>query len=196
MNMKSKPKRIWILPVILVVLLLAAGVCALTPAGKFGLAMVNLALDGLKGPEIVASAWSPDMEFEAYVVDWPSIDPPNQSLYIQRRDEHNFILVAKLTEDVDSIRSIHWSPSADMVVFLTYNYLYAVHTPGFETAAVPLADEFYHYQPGKTGTFGGGIPQKSVSEVAFPEKGVFTYLLEGEQVPRTVRMAEMFGYQP
>lgn len=194
--MKKKRIGLWILFASLVALLLCAGVIALTPAGQFAIALARMVVDGANGPRIVDSAWSPNMEYEAYVLEWPSIDPPNQTLYIQRRDDQHFVVVAKLGEDVDSIRTIHWSPTADIVVFLTHNYLYAVHTPGYEMAAIPLAGEFYHYQPGKFNTYGGGIPEKSVSEVTFPEPGVFAYRLAEEQTPRTVRMAEMMGFQP
>jgi hypothetical protein len=195
-KMKTRRSQKWILLIILLILLLAVGLCAFTPAGQFGRALVGWAVDLAGGAEIVQSVWSPDMEFEAYVVDYPSIDPPNQRLFIQRRDEQHFVVVAQLGEDVDSIETIHWSPAADMVVFETRNYLYAVHTPGFEMTTIPLANEFFHYRPGKFNSFGGGISQKSVEAVTFPEPGVFAYQLEGETAPRTVRMAEMLGYQP
>jgi len=194
--MQTKRIGLRILIVALAVFLLAAAACALTPAGRYVQALVSLALDTTAVPKVVDSAWSPDMEFEAYVVEWPSIDPPNQTLYIQRRDDQHFVVVAKLGEDVDSIRSIHWSPAADMVVFNTRNYLYAVHTPGYEMAVIPLADEFYHYQPGKFGTYGGGISEKQVAEVTFPKPGEFTFRLADEVTPRTIRMAEMLDYQP
>ena len=45
--------------------------------------------------------------FEAYVVESPSIDPPNQSLYIQRSDNVHFVRVEKLPEDIDRILEIH-----------------------------------------------------------------------------------------
>jgi len=189
-------KWIWILLGILSVFLLAAGVCALSPAGQYGRALLGFIMNNDKGLDIVASAWSPDMEFEAYVIDYPSIDPPNQTLFVQRKDDQHFVVVADLGEDVDSIRSIHWSPSADMVVFLTHSYLYAVHTPGFEMTAIPLAAEFYRYQPGKFSTYGGGTSEKSVVEVTFPQPGTFTYKLAGEESIRIIRMAEMLGYQP
>jgi hypothetical protein len=39
-------------------------------------ALVGWAVDLAGGAEIVQSVYSPDMEFEAYVVDYPSIDRP------------------------------------------------------------------------------------------------------------------------
>ena len=194
--MNNKRTRIWIIVLIILALLIITGLCAFSPAGHFTQLLVSLVVDSIHGPNIVDSAWSPDMEFEAYVLEWPSIDPPNQTLYIQRRDEQHFVIVAKLGEDVDSIRSIRWSDGADLVVFLTRNYLYAVHTPGFETVAIPLANEFYRYRTGKFGTYGGGIPKKEVTDIVFSEPGMFTYLLAGEDSPRTIRMADLFGYQP
>ncbi|MHC4558501.1 MAG: ETRAMP family protein, partial [Planctomycetota bacterium] len=60
------------------------------------------------GPNVVQSVMSPDGNFEAYVVEAPSIDPPNQSLLIQRSDNIHFLSIADLAEDIDSIREIHW----------------------------------------------------------------------------------------
>jgi len=194
--MKNKSKRFWIIVSILSVILIAVILCAFTPPGQLARALIHLAIQGERGPKVIKNAWSPDMEFEAYVVEMPSIDPPNQTLYIQRRDDHHFVIIAKLVEDVDSIRSIKWSPTSDLVIFLTHNYLYAVHTPGYEMASIFLAEEFYRYTPGKFNTYGGGIPERSVKEVAFPEPGVFSYQLTGEPSPKIVRMAEMLDYSP
>jgi hypothetical protein len=183
--------------VLILVLLLAMLACAaalvFTPAGQYARALVPWLLRVKQGAEVVQSAWSPDMAFEAYVVDWPSIDPPNQTLYIQRRDEQHHVVVAELGEDLDSILSIHWAPGSALVVFVSRNFIYAVRTPGYEMVGIPLATELFHYQPGKFSSYGGGIPQKEVQEVSFPEEGVFAYLLKGETQPHTVRMGELWG---
>ena len=59
-----------------------------------------------RGPDIVQSQPSPDGKHVAYVRDEPSIDPPNQRLLVERADMTRFLSVAKLAEDVDSIKEI------------------------------------------------------------------------------------------
>jgi hypothetical protein len=170
----------------------------------FAAGIISLAQTALKGPQVVQSAFSPDRTFEAYVMEYPSIDPPNQTILIQRSDKSHFVVIGKLVDDVDSIREIHWSESGEMVVFVTSNNLVAVLVPGFQTLKIPLDDEFARYFPGKSETFGGGIPQYRVEEVAFPEAGVFAYRLvklknflpDGEEPWREIRLADLLGLSP
>jgi hypothetical protein len=142
----------------------------------------------IQGPDLAMSAVSPDGEFEAYVVETPSIDPPNQALYIDRNDEAHFVIVGNLVEDVDAIKAIHWSPWSDMVVFETRHNLIATRTPGYETVKLPLGAEFKRHRPGRWGAFSGGGPVRGVEDIAFPERGAFSYRLEREAEPRLVRM--------
>ena len=195
--MKSRRRLGCLIVSAVVVVAVIGGVCVFTPAGQLARALPPYLASGLRGPQVVESVFSPDMAYEAYVVEHPSIDPPNQTLFIQTRDERHFVVVAQLGEDVDSIRQVHWSPDGSMVIFVTRNFLYAVHVPGYEMVGIPLANEFGRYQPGKFTSFGGGISQKVVAEVSFPEPGVFSYHLEGEEQPQApVRMAELLGYTP
>jgi len=53
----------------------------------------------LHGPKIVLSVPSPDGNYEAYVEEAPSIDPPNQSLFVERSDKLHFMHIAKLAGD-------------------------------------------------------------------------------------------------
>ncbi len=195
--MKNRRRTGWVIVVMLVVLTAAGGVCLFTPLGQFARAMPAFLSQLSQGQQVVVSVFSPDMAYEAYVVEAPSIDPPNQRLFIQTRDEIHFVMVAQLGEDVDSIRQVYWAPDSRMVVFVSRNYLYAVHVPGYEMVSIPLANEFGRYQPGRFTSFGGGIPEKVVAEVSFPEPGVFVYRLEGDDLPQApVRMAELLGYTP
>ena len=77
----------------------------------------------MNGPKTVLSVRSPDGQYEAYVEDWPSIDGPNQSLFVEREDKLRFLRIAKLPEDVDSIKEILWSPDSQMVVFHSWDHL-------------------------------------------------------------------------
>lgn len=140
------------------------------------------------GPNIVQSVVSPDEEFEAYVVESPSIDPPNQSLFIQRSDNIHFVSVAKLGEDIDSIKEIHWSPQSDIAVFHTRCYLIATQVPGYQTVKIPLGGEWTRTKASKRSTFTGAGPRVTVAEIQFPEPGSFGYRLEGGDAFKTVRM--------
>lgn len=131
------------------------------------------------GPNVVQSVMSPDGNFEAYVVETPSIDPPNQSLFIQRSDNIHYVSVAKLSEDIDSIRKIHWSPQSDIVVFHTRCYIIAVRVPGYQIIKIPLGGEWIRTKPGKHSTFTGAGPRVAVADIQFPRLGSFSYLLEG-----------------
>ncbi len=194
-----------LLPVTLfcaLVLLCTGALVALVRPYSAGL--VSLALTALKGPQVVQSVFSPDRVYEAYVMEYPSVDPPNQTILIQRSDKSHFVVVGKLVSDVDSIRSIRWSTAGEMVVFVTSNNLIAVLVPGFQTLTIPLADEFARYHPGEFEVFGGGIPQYQVEEVTFPEPGVFAYRLvrlenfkpSGSEPWREVRLADLLGLSP
>ena len=195
--MKTRRKAGWVILALLAALAVVGGVCLFTPLGQIVRVLPAFIGRGLQGPQVVESVFSPDMAYEAYVVEEPSIDPPNQTLFIQDRNEVHFVVVAHLGEDVDSIRQIYWSPDSSMVVFVSRNFLYAVHVPGYEMVGIPLANEFGRYQPGRFTSFGGGIPKKVVAEVSFPEPGVFVYRLEGSDLPQApVHMAEMLDYTP
>lgn len=136
-----------------------------------GSAMIN-------GPNVVQSVVSPDGAFEAYVVDSPSIDGPNQSLYIDRSDGIHFLNVAGLAEDIDSIESIHWSPQSDIVVFKSYRNLFAVCLPSFKTVQIPFGAEWRRTARQRGSTFTSGGLRYHVGNIAFPEAGVVTYEIE------------------
>ena len=147
--------------------------------------------DFFTGPNIVQSLTSPDQEFEAYVVERPSIDPPNQSLAIQRSDNIHFVRVAKLAEDIDAIREIHWSPQSDIVVFHTRCNLIAVRVPGYQTVKIPLGGERTRTKAKKRSTFTGAGPRVAVAEIEFPGDGSFSYRLEGVDTVKTIQMGTL-----
>ena len=51
-------------------------------------------------PDTVLSVNSPQGLYEAYVVENPSLDPPNQALFISKTGTGEFRLVARLPEDI------------------------------------------------------------------------------------------------
>ena len=147
--------------------------------------------DFFTGPEVVQSVTSPDQNFEAYVVERPSIDPPNQSLFIQRSDNIHFVRVAKLAEDIDAIKEIHWSSQSDIVVFHTRCNLIAVRIPGYQTVKIPLGGERIRTKASKRSTFSGAGPRIAVADIEFPRASSFSYRLEGVDTVKTIQMGTL-----
>ncbi|MHC4584070.1 MAG: hypothetical protein ACYS3N_06040 [Planctomycetota bacterium] len=144
--------------------------------------------DFFTGPNVIQSVTSPDQNFEAYVVERPSIDPPNQSLFIQRSDNIHFVRVAKLAEDIDAIKEIHWSPQSDIVVFHTRCNLIAVRVPGYQTVKIPLGGERIRTKARKRSTFTGAGARVAIADVQFPHAGSFSYRVEGIDAIKTIPM--------
>ncbi len=148
----------------------------------------------INGPNIVQSVTSPDGNFEAYVEDQPSIDPPNQSLYVQRSDMIHYMYIAHLAEDVDAIQKIHWSPYSDVVVFHTMFYLIAVRVPGYQTVKIYLGREWTRTKPSRRSTFTSGGPSLRVAAIEFPRPGTFSYRLKGSDEFHTIEMDSLVGH--
>ena len=144
------------------------------------------------GPNIVQSQLSPDGKFEAYVIDKPSIDPPNHHLYIRRNDVvrrdnlHYSRPIAQLPEDVDFIQKIHWSPHSDIVVFQSYFSLIAARVSDYKMVKIPLGGEL-HWR--KNRTFWVDYDDaKQVTAVEFPQAGAFSYQLVDSDELKVIEM--------
>lgn len=143
----------------------------------------------LHGPKVVTSILSPDGKYEAYVEEGPSIDPPNQSLWVERSDKLHVLRIADLVEDVDYIKEIVWSPDSRLVVFHSKDYLTATRVSDWLTVRVYLGKEWRRSHPRRfPSTFSAGGANRQVEAVEFPEPGAFAYRLKGDETPHTVRM--------
>lgn len=140
------------------------------------------------GQNVVQSAVSPDGSYEAYVVDWPSIDGPNQSLIIDRADGIHFLSIADLAEDIDFIESIHWSPQSDIVVFETNRNLYAVCLPSDKTVRIYLGKEWRRTSKERGSTYSSGGVRLQVRNIEFPEPGVVSDEIEGASEVQRLEM--------
>lgn len=142
----------------------------------------------LHGPKVVMEVPSPDGSYLAYVEDAPSIDGPNQSLLIERKDKTRFLGIADLTEDVDSIITIAWSPDSSLVVYHSRCYLTAVYIPEWRTVRIYLGQEWVRREPSRRTTFCGAQPMVEVAEIGFPEPGTLSYRIKGEETVKTVTL--------
>lgn len=186
---KSRARRLLVfLPLIGICLLLALLVIPLSPWGMLTWSTVDLLLHGSRA---VSSVDSPDGAFTAYVIENPSIDPPNQALFVERSDGIRFMHVADLAEDVDSIQEILWSPDSRMVVFHSRDYLTATRVSDWQTVRIYLGNEWRRSRPGRDSTFTSGGIRRRVASVDFPETGVFAYRFEDEEKDHAVRMDEV-----
>lgn len=141
----------------------------------------------LHGPKIVLSVPSPDGNYEAYVEEAPSIDPPNQSLFVERSNRLYFMHIADLAEDIDSIKQILWSPDSRIVVFHSQYYLTAARVSDWQTVRIYLGKEWRRSQPRHHHTtFTSGGVSKEVKTIEFPQASSFAYQLVGNDKLYTV----------
>ena len=143
----------------------------------------------LFGPEVVQSVVSPDGRYEAYVVEAPSIDPPNQTLYVQTTDLTELMYVAKLPEDVDAIAHIHWSPRSDLVVFETRLQLVGMCVPEYQIVKIGNGKPWRRHNPSLVSSFSVGGPWLNVTSVDFPRPGGFRYGVDEGEAAREVDMS-------
>ena len=141
----------------------------------------------LHGPQVVLSVPSPDGNYEAYVEEAPSIDPPNQALFVERSNKLYFLHIADLAEDIDSIKQIVWAPDSQIVVFHSWHYLTATRVSDWQTVRIYLGKEWRRSQPRRNHiTFTSGGVNKKVKTIEFPQAGGFAYHLVGDNKLYTV----------
>jgi hypothetical protein len=134
----------------------------------------------LKGSHVVQSAESPGGKHMAYVLDAPSIDPPNQSLYVERADQTRFMFIAQLAGDVDSIKEILWSPDGGVVVFHSHFYLTATRVSDWRTIRVYLGAEWRRTKPQLQSTFTSGGVKRFVESIEFAGENAVVYRLKDD----------------
>jgi len=145
----------------------------------------------LRGPKTVMSVPSPDGAFVAYVEDLPSIDPPNQALLVEHKDQRHFMLIGHLAGDVDSIEQIVWSPDGGIVVFHSRDYLTATRVTDWQTVRVFLGKEWTRTQSRRRSTFTSGGRGQTVVAIEFGEPDGFAYRLKHDARPRRVHFSDL-----
>lgn len=120
-----------------------------------------------KKSQIVLSVDSPDRIYKAYVEEGPSIDPPNQSLFLEKNGTNEFKLVDDLPEDIDRVQEIIWSPDSRIVVFATDWYLIITNVEKFNTRKVSLNADWWKWQNEKGGAFSSSNQTIEIEKVIF-----------------------------
>lgn len=155
------------------------------PVSPYGMMTWSVAKGMMGRSAAIMSVPSPDGHYIAYVEESPSLDPPNQTLLVQRSDKSKFLPIAKLAEDVDCIQEITWSPDSEFVLFRSNDYLTATRVSDWKTVRIYLGQEWVRSKPAEFSTFAAPSPRE-VQQLAFPGKGTFTYRLKGEPEPHLV----------
>lgn len=159
-----------------VVLLVLVLVLPISPYGMMTLSMAKCMIGRAAA---VMSVSSPDGGYIAYVEEKPSLDPPNQTLLVQRSDKSKFVPIAALAEDVDCIKEIKWSPDNAFVVFRSADYLTATRILDWKTVRIYLGHEWVRSRPSEFSTFAAPLPHE-VEQLDFSGKDTFSYRLKGE----------------
>lgn len=166
----------------------------LTPVlGIAGIAVVILipfVFDTLRtfiaGADIVQVMDSPDGQYQAYVIDKPCIDGPNHHLFVKNLTTNETAFVTNLPADVDFNKEIIWSPFSDLVAFRSHFRLIVYSYKNGKSEDVNLGGE-KHYR--KNGTFWVDYEDVlKLSDLQFPQPGIFAYQLEGDDEIHTVSL--------
>jgi hypothetical protein len=155
-------------------------------AADIGSAMVH-------GNKTVVSVASPDGQFTAYVEELPSLDPPNQALFVERKDQRHFMHIANLAEDVDAIEKVIWSPDSRIVIFHSRDYLTATRVTDWQTVRIYLGREWTRHWTSRSATFSSGGRGQTVTAISFDAPDAFTYRLSGDDRPRHVSFSAPAG---
>ncbi len=109
-------------------------------------------------PEKVLSMNSPQGLYEAYVIENPSLDPPNQALFISKSGTGEFRLVARLPEDIEAARKICWTDDGNKAIFITNWHLIITDVRNFNTSKISLNPDWWKWNQGEKTFSSSGTP--------------------------------------
>jgi hypothetical protein len=140
-------------------------------------------------PETVMSVSSPQVTYEAYVIENPSIDPPNQSLFISLTGTGEFRLVAILPEDIEAAQKIYWSDDGTRAIFITNWHIFVTDVRNFNTRKLSLNPDWWtRHQDGKTFSSSGRLVALEEFELFGSDSLKYRTSLMAQ--PETVSLAE------
>ncbi|NOZ47016.1 MAG: hypothetical protein GXO79_09570 [Chlorobi bacterium] len=126
-------------------------------------------------PKVVLSVNSPNTIFEAYVTENPSLDPPNQSMFIAERGTNKFKLVENLPEDIESVQKTIWSPDSKIVVFVTNWNLIITNVEHFNTMKICLNNDWWKRHDNKK-TFSSSGKKINLKKLEFINSDTLVYM--------------------
>jgi len=141
-------------------------------------------------PGKVMSVSSPQGSYEAYVVENPSLDPPNQSLFIAKNGTGEFRLVASLPEDIESAQKIYWTEDGDKVIFVTSWHLFITDVQKFNTKKISLNPDWWKLHEGKKTFSSSGTPVV-VEEFELIATDSLKYRTNLMTLPEAVNMSDL-----
>jgi hypothetical protein len=149
------------------------------------LAAVYLLFGMNKKPARTMSLDSPDGIYTAYVVENPSLDPPNQSLFLSKTGSDEFRLVEDLPEDIELVKQIFWSPDSRKVVFSTNWYLIITDVGSFSSRKISLNPDWWRWNKNRK-TFSSSARAVEMKELHFI--GSDTLLYRTDQMEQTEKV--------
>ncbi len=141
-------------------------------------------------PGKVMSVNSPQGSYEAYVVENPSIDPPNQGLFISKTGTNEFRLVANLPEDIESAQKLYWTEDGNKAIFVTNWHLFVTDVQNFNTKKISLNPDWWKWQQGGK-TFSSSGTSVVVEELEFIGSDSLRYRTNLMTQPETVSLGDL-----
>lgn len=141
-------------------------------------------------PEKIMSETSPQGSYEAYVVENPSVDPPNQGLLILKAGTGEFRLVERLAEDIESAQKICWTDDGSKAVFITNWHLIITDVRNFNTRKISLNPDWWKWHQGKK-TFSSSSTSVVLEEFELFGSDSLTYRTNLMTQPVTVRLTDI-----
>ena len=109
-------------------------------------------------PEKIMSVNSPQGLYEAYVVENPSLDPPNQGLLILKSGTGEFRLLERLPEDIESVQKIYWTSDGTRAIFVTDWHIIITDVRTFNTRKISLNPDWWNWNEGEKTFSSTGTP--------------------------------------
>ena len=140
-------------------------------------------------PKTVLSEISPDGMFNAYVSESPSMDPPNQSLFVSRSSGNEFRLIEELPEDIEYVKQIVWSPDGKKVVFATNWNLVITNTESFNVMKISINHDWWSMH--RNGTFSSSEKDIRILEIGFNGADTLTCLTDNMSMPLAINLSSL-----
>ena len=137
-------------------------------------------------PMEVISVDSPNDLFNAYVVENPAFDSPNQSLFIAKKGQNEFRLVEQLPEDIEAVTNIYWSDDSKIVVFATNWHLIITYVDSFNSKKISINPDWWKKLDNKNGKFLSSKKEVRVTELNIHNSDSICFKTSENNYPETI----------